>query len=184
MSEKKRELLPRRTIANLPVSTDTETDRLVQFIAENTSQVSISKADEVSVMQSMLNDENFKIAVFDRTKGYIGSRSPRETALSIINDAICGVTGMGSKEASELSKSYEFTKRDASRYVTITKDFMSTYLQTGRKINVMNDSRDEASINLKYIESHEKKVPDQNGGTKIVSTPARIKLVSSNKIVN
>lgn len=180
MTEKKLKLM-RSSITDYPVSTDTETDRLIRSISESTTQTSISKSDEVTVMQSMLNDKEFQVAQFDRNKGYLGTHSPRETALSMINDALCNVTGMGQKEAAELSRDYHFSKRDASRQITICKDFVGAYMGTGRKMMMMSDPRGEASINLKYVKSHEKSVPDSNGGSKKVMTPEKIKLVASNK---
>lgn len=182
MKEAKQKLM-RSSIPNYPVSTETETDKLIRSISEGTTQTSISKSDEVTVMQSMLNDKEFQIAQFDRNKGYLGTHSPREIALGIVNDALCNVTGMSQKEATELSRDYHFSKRDASRQITICKDFVGTYMGTGRKMLMMSDPRGEASINLKYVEPHEKTVPDSNasGKTKKVMTPERIKLVSSNR---
>lgn len=175
-------LFLRKNIESLPMDTNSETDQLIEQIVKNTSQVSVSKSDEIAVMQSMLNDKSFEVAIYNRTKGFLGIRSPRKTALSIINDALCGVTGMGLKEAEELTRDYEFSKRDASRHISIGKDFLSTYLQTGRKIVVTSSPRGESSINLKYSKAHNKTVPDQNSGkTKVVQTPAKIKLVASNK---
>lgn len=182
MKQEEKRLLLRKNIVDLPVSSKTATDKLIEQIVESTTQTSVSKADEIAVMQSMLNDKDFKIAIFDRTKGYVGSRSPRDTAISIVNDSLCSITGMGMREAMELTKDYEFSKRDASRYVTISKDFIGTYMQTGRKLNVVNDPRGEASINLRYVEEHDKTIPDPStGGTKVIKTPSKIKLNASNK---
>lgn len=182
MKEENLQLL-RSNISDYPSPTDTETDKLIEHIVRTTSQVSVSKSDEISVMQSMLNDKKFEVAIFDRTKGYLGTRSPRETALSIINDALCGVTGMGQKEANELSRDYQFSKRDAARQVSLAKDFASTYLQSGRKMVIMSDPRGEAAISLRFTKEHDKTVPDSAvpGATRIVKTPAKVKLVASNK---
>ena len=57
--------LHRKNIENYPESFDNDTDRLIQDIIEKTNQTAINKADEVTVMQSMLNDPNFKIALND-----------------------------------------------------------------------------------------------------------------------
>lgn len=175
--------LPRMNVEDYPADTGTETDKLIEHIIRNTSQVSVSKSDEISVMQSMLNDKKFEVALYDRTRGYLGTRSPRETALSMINDALCGVTGMSQKEATELSRDYIFSKRDAARQVSLAKDFIGTYIQSGRKVIVMSDPRGEASINLRYVKERDKKVPDANNNNipRTIKTPAKIKLVASNK---
>lgn len=182
--KKNNENLMRSNIPDYPVSTSTETDKLIAHIVETTSQVAVSKTDEIAVMQSMLNDKDFEIGIFDRTKGFVGTRSPRATAISIVNDALCAVTGMGQKEAEELTRDYQFSKRDASRQISLAKDFVSTYVQCGRKMVLVSDPRGEASVNLRYIEAHEKTIPDADnpGETKVVQTQSRIKLVTSNKI--
>lgn len=173
---------PRANIENFPESTDTTTDNLIKEIIENTSQTAVNRIDEVRVMQSMLNDKDFKVAVYDKKKGFIGSRSPRDTAIDLTVDTLSGVTGMSSKEARTLAEEYEFTKKDAQRFVDISKDFIGTYMQSGRKIGIVNEPRGEISIGLKYIEEHDKSVPDkETGNTKIIKTGERLKLSVTNK---
>lgn len=176
--------LYRGNIEGYPVTTDTETDRLIQEIIQKTSQISINKADEVAIMQSMLNDADFSVAVFDPNKGYVGSHSPRADAIGLAIDTLTGTTGMSSVEAYALTENYEFTKRDATRFINLGKDFFSTYLQTGRKVSLDSaDPRAEIIISLKDIEERDKCVPDKDnpGKVKTVRTPESIKLVSETK---
>lgn len=175
--------LYRGNIEGYPENTQTETDKLIQSIIERTTQTASNKSNEIDIMQSMLNDKDFKVAIFESGKGYIGSRSPRDEAIGIAVDTLSGATGMSKAEARALTENYEFTRKDAGRFINIGKDFISTYLQTGRKTTLISDPRGEVVVNLKHIEEHDKSVPDKNnpGKTKIVKTTESIKLVSSVK---
>lgn len=173
----------RVNINDYPENTNTSTDQLVQSIVEKTSQTAVNKSDEVEVMQSMLNDREFNIAIFDRNKGYVGSRSPRNEALQLAIDTLSGVTGMSENEAASLTQNYSFTKKDAQHFINIGKDFIGTYLQTGRKTTIISEPRIEATVSLKHVEAHDKKVPDTDnpGSTKIVHSSEKLKMIVSNK---
>lgn len=178
--------LYRGNIEGFPVKTESQTDKLIQDIIERTTQTAINKADEVTVMQCMLNDPEFEIGTFDANNGLIGTHVPRADAMGIILDSMSSITGMSSVEAYNLGKDYEFTKRDASRFINIGKDFVGTYLQTGRKMVLTNnDPRGQAIVNLKATEAKQKKVPitDENGErqSKTVDVPEGIKLNVENK---
>lgn len=173
---------PRSNISNYPENTNTATDNFIKEIINTTTQTSVNKIDEVKVMQCMLNDKDFKIAIYDRSKGYVGSRSPRDNAISLAVDTLSGVTGMSAKEARLLVEDYEFTKKDAQRFVDISKDFIGTYMQSGRKIGIVNDARSDITIGLKYVEEHDKSVPDkETGNIKIIKTPEKLKLSVTSK---
>jgi hypothetical protein len=173
----------RSNIEGYPEKLDTATDKLIQEIVEKTSQTSTNKADELAVMQSMLNDKEFAVAIFERGKGYVGSRSPRNEAIQLTVDTLSSVTGMTSSEALALSQDYQFTKKDAGHFINIGKDFVGTYLQTGRKTTLISEPRMEATVSLKLVEAHDKSVPDREnpGTTKMISTPEKLKMVVSNK---
>lgn len=178
--------LYRGNIEGFPVKTESQTDQLIKDIIERTTQTAINKADEVTVMQCMLNDSEFEIGTFDGNNGLVGTHSPRADAMGLIIDTTASVTGMSTAEAYNLSKDYEFTKRDASRFISIGKDFVGTYLQTGRKMVLTNnDPRGQAIIHLKATDAKQKKVPitGENGErqSKTVDAPEGIKLNVENK---
>lgn len=183
---KKAEKLYRGTIEGFPVNTNSQTDQLIQDIIKRTSQTAINKADEITVMQCMLNDPEFEVGVFDSNNGYIGSHCPRADAMGLVIDTLTGITGMSSVEAYNLGKDYEFTKRDASRLLSLSRDFIGTYLQTGRKFTLTNnDPRGQSVINMKITEAKQKKVPvtdkDGNRQSKVVNVPESIKLNVENR---
>ncbi len=173
----------RSNIKDYPERTDTNTDKTLQDIINNTTQIAVNRIDEVTVMQSMLNDSDFKIALYNSKKGYYGSRCPREEALSISIDILSGATGMSSKEARALVEGYEYTKRDAQKFINIGKDFVSTYLQSGRKLNVISEERGECYISMNYKSEHTKTVPnnDKPGTTITKNIDEKIRLKVNNK---
>ena len=64
-------------------------DELMKEIKEITkNQHSSSKVDEIRVMRAMLNDPDFTVSVYDKNKGYIGTRCPREEALNVYSISI------------------------------------------------------------------------------------------------
>lgn len=142
-------------------------EELMKEIHEATKkQRSANKTDEVNVMRTMLNDADFSVAVYDRSKGYIGQRSPREESRKFIANITSSLTGIEYKNATELANEYEFSKKDASFLIENGKDFISTYLTTGRKLPLIQTEDSEAALLLRHIDSKEKQVPD--GSTTVI----------------
>ena len=90
---------------------------------------------------------------------------------------------MSTVEALAISEDYQFTKRDATRFINLGKDFIGTYLQTGRKMQLISEPRGEVTLDLRYAEGGVRKVPDRDnpGQTKEVSVGDSIKLHVPNK---
>jgi len=121
-------------------------------------QKAASKVDEIKVMKAMLNDPNYSVSIYDRSKGLIGSRCPREEAVSFIASVSASITGLDSNSAKEIAKDYEFTKKDAIFLIENSKDFINTYLDTGRKLPIIQSETTQAALIKKHVESKEKKV--------------------------
>lgn len=160
-----------------------ELEQLVYDIRKSTSQTAINKVDEVRVMTSMLNDADFSLGVYDRTQGYIGQRCPHDEAVKFVKNIINGATGLDNKDSMHLAQNYEFTKKDANFLLGNMRDFMTVYMNTGRKINIIQSANTDASLFVKEVKATEKLVPDKDnpGCTKKVPTLGYTKLVSSSK---
>jgi hypothetical protein len=160
-----------------------ELEELVAEIKKETKQISINKVDEVRVMRTMLNDPDFSIGVYDKSSGYVGQRCPHEEAVKFVKNIISGSTGLDQKDSKHLAESYEFTKRDANFMLDNMRDFISVYMDTGRKINIMQSAATEACLFTKDVPSSKKSVPDKEnpGKSKTIITSPYIKLVSSAK---
>lgn len=158
-----------------------ELELLVADIKKNTSQIAINRVDENRVMKCMLNDKNFSLGVYDKNLGYIGEKCPHDNAVNFVKNIIMGSTGLDSKDSKHLAENYEFTKRDAGFLLENMRDFMQVYMQTGRKINIMQTGATEACLYTKDISAKSKLVPDkeQSGKSKQITTSPFIKLVSA-----
>lgn len=141
---------------------------LMAEIRETTKkQKSANKIDEIRVMQGMLNDPDFSVSVFDKNKGYIGSRCPRQSAINFVSNVCSAVTGIDSKSATELASNYEFTKKDAIFMIENARDFTATYLSTGRKFPLVQTETSQAEIFLRHVDAKEKNVPGENKTVKV-----------------
>ena len=121
-------------------------------------QKAASRVDEIRVMRGMLNDPDYSVSVFDRSKGYIGSRCPRDEAVAFIGSVSSAITGLDSKSAAEIAKDNEFTKKDAIFLIDNAKDFIDTYLETGRKLPIVQNEATQAALIKRHVDSKEKKV--------------------------
>lgn len=147
-------------------------DQLMRQIQEVTrKQKSQNKTDEIIVAQTLLNDPDFQIGVYDKNKGLIGTRNVHNEAVTFVTNVTSEITGLDKKSTEDLVKNYTFTKRDAQFLINTSKDFIQTYLQTGRKFNLVQSADSEANIVLKPAPAREKVVPTKDG-TKLVSTCA------------
>lgn len=160
-----------------------ELEKLISQIKKETKQISVNKVDEVEVMRTMLNDKNFSIGVYNKNCGYVGQRCPHNEAVLFVRDVIKNSTGLDMKDSKELANNYEFTKKDANFLLTNMRDYMSIYMSTGRKINIIQNNDTEAYLYTKNIPEGTKCIPDKDnpGKSKKIKTSAYTKLVSSSK---
>jgi hypothetical protein len=138
-------------------------NELIDQIKQNTKNKSQSISDQLRVQQMLLNDPDYEISIYDKNKGRIGSRNVHTEAVNFISDISSAITGVDKKEAFECASKYKFTKKDANFFYNMNRDFMQTYLQTGRKINIVQTENSEASIFYRPVASREKIVPGRNG---------------------
>lgn len=152
---------------------------LMKEIKEVTQKArSASKVDEIRVMRTMLNDPDFTVAIYDKSKGLIGTRNPHEEAVKFVSGICSSVTGIDSKSADELASNYEFTKKDATFMLDNTRSFIQTYLETGRKLNISQTKTSQAEIFTRHIDAKEKQIP---GSDKTTTVAAYDKIISKSK---
>ena len=134
-------------------------------------QKSQNKGDEVAVAQTLLNDPDFQVGIYDKNKGLIGTRNVHEEAVKFVANISAEITGLDKKTAEDLANQYTFTKKDANFIINTSRDFVQTYLKTGRKFNLVQSEDAEANIFLKSTPAKEKLIPTKEG-TKLVKTGA------------
>lgn len=137
-----------------------------QVIAEVTkavSQKSASKKDEITVMKAMMNDPEFSVGVYDKT-GKIEDYTPGKDFRKVVSNAISATTKISGKEAAELLNNYEFTKSDASAMVGFAKEFVHTYLHTGRKLPLGGRENSNVELMWKEIADRTAGIPGSGSG--------------------
>lgn len=144
-------------------------------------QKSCNKIDEIRVMRAMLNDPTFEVSVYDKNKGLLGTRCPREEAVKFVSNVCNAVTGIDSKSAEELANNYEFTKKDAIFLLDNSRDFTQTYLTTGRKLPLVQSETSQAEIFIKHIDEKEKSIPSGDGTKQITKVPGFDKIIAKSK---
>lgn len=135
---------------------------LIAEINETRTQTSASARDEQRVMRAMLNDPDFVVDVYSKT-GVIGQYCPYEDARSMIANVIKGATKITTKEAEHLAENYEFTKSDANTFVNISKEFINTYVETGRKLPLGGRERSNIALSKKVKEERSNNFPKKVG---------------------
>lgn len=159
------------------------TEELITSIKKNLSRTSINKVDEVNVMESMLNDKDFTIGVYDKGIGYIGQKCPHDEAKGFISNIIASATKLDKKDADILSDKYVFTKKDANYLLSNMRDFINVYSGTGRKMNIIQNAKSEANIYTRDMPAGSKLIPDKDhpGDIREVKTAPFTKIVVQNK---
>lgn len=157
-------------------------ENLMAEIREVTKkQKASSRVDEIKVMKTMLNDPNFSISVYDKNKGYIGTRCPREEAVKFAANLSSAITGLDTRSSMELAKEYEFSKRDAIFLIDNSRDFTQTYLSTGRKLPIIQSKTTEAALIIRPMEAKNKVMPSENGEKKVTRIAAFDKVICKSK---
>lgn len=135
---------------------------LVKSIDQNRTQVSASAKDEVAVMRAMLNDPTYKVDVYGKS-GVEGQYCPNEEAKALAANILKGAANLTGNEAAELANNYEFGKQDAVIMVGISKEFVNTYLETGRKLPLGGRESSDISIQKKVKEETVSSFPVKTG---------------------
>ena len=105
---------------------------LISNIANNSTQVTSNAKDEIKVAQAMLNDPTYVVDIYSKD-GVCDHYSPYEDTREMIGNILESTTKMSEEEAKEKSNNYKFDRSTASSMVNFSKEFVNTYLQTGRK---------------------------------------------------
>ncbi len=135
---------------------------LIETIREGLSQQNSSQKDEVSVMKAMLNDRDYHVGIYSK-EGQIGTICPADEARNMSASIISGATKIAIAEAKQLANEYEFTKNDAQNMVNISKEYVNTYLQTGRKLPLGGRETSDVSLIRKEVEATQRTYPKQVG---------------------
>ena len=154
---------------------------LIQGIKENVKQKSASTKDEIAVMQGMLNDAEYVVDVYD-ANGVVGQYCPREDATKMIGSVIASTTKMSKDEAASLADAHQFSKAEATSMIGISKEFINTYAQTGRKINLGGRATSNVSLIPKDIEAGVCRYPSKQADGTIITAEKQVPAYSTIKV--
>ena len=122
-----------------------ETQNLVKSIHDSLKQRGASSRDEISVMKCMLNDSKYVVDVYSSNSGEVEKYCPYDDVRSTYKNVLKSA-GMTADEAQQVADNYVCTNADAKTYINIGKDFIHTYLGTGRKLPL--GGREQSNVSL------------------------------------
>jgi len=131
---------------------------IIKDVKSNVTQCSSSKKDEITVMQAMMNDTNFSVDVYSKG-GKVDEYYPSRELRKMVTNVVASTTHIPVKEATELVNSYEFTRVDAAAMVNASKEFVNTYLQTGRKLPLGGRKNSDVELMWKNISDRTTEIP-------------------------
>lgn len=150
---------------------------IIEDIKTNLKQRNSSQKDEISVMQAMLNDTEYRVGIYDKS-GKTGDYCPAEDFQSMVGSIISSTTKIGKDEAKALAESHEASKTEAKSMVGISKEFVNTYLKTNRKLPLGGREDTNFALSLKEVPERTKPCPRKVGikddGSSIYETPNKV----------
>ena len=110
-----------------------------------------SQKDEISIMKAMMNDKTYSVDVYGSNgvvqEQYCPAKDIRKTMSGILQNAL----GVSEEEASHAMDAYEFKNQDAQGMIGFSKEFINTYLQTGRKLPLGGRAKSNVSLIRKTV---------------------------------
>lgn len=118
--------------------------------------------DEQRIMQAMLNDPDYKVDVYKST-GVVGVYCPYEESRRMLSNIIKDTTKISAKEATELAENYQFGKTESEIMVGISKEFINTYVETGRKLPLGGREKSNIALEKRVKEARPNNYPKKIG---------------------
>ena len=132
---------------------------LINEINTTRTQASSKAKDEIRVMKAMLNEPNFKVDVYGKS-GVEGQYCPYEESRIMVSNI---TTKISQQEAMNLANSYEFGNQESAIMVGLSKEFINTYIETGRKLPLGGREKSNISISKKIKEERVGSTPKKVG---------------------
>lgn len=143
---------------------------IIETIAKNLSQRAASFKDEVTVMKAMLNDNGYSVDVYKKD-GTTTPYCPGQEFKKLMTNVVSSVTHMPKKEAGELVNNYELSRSDAEIMVGVSKEFINSYLQTGRKLPLGGRKDSDIELLRKVIPTRNVSIPCEGPGRASIRVP-------------
>lgn len=131
---------------------------LLKEISNSITQTTSSKKDEVRVMRAMMNDTEYEVGVYGKN-GEEGKLNPSKAIRSMVASAMSGAAKISTAEAQEMMAKYEFKRSEAEALVDVSKEFVHTYIHSGRKLPLGGREKSDISMCLKPVDAGKRTYP-------------------------
>lgn len=163
-----------------------QVDTLVDEIKKGLSQRSASRKDEIRVMQAMLSDPTYEVEIYYKD-GLTETYSPCLDFRSMCSSVIANTAKVSTSEAEAMMTDYSVKKTEASAMVNISKEFINTYLQTGRKLPMGGRETSDVSLSLKEVPAKVRPCPhkigvNEDGSNMYARNPAMVEAHESIRV--
>ncbi len=139
-----------------------DVNSIINEIKTNLSQTSSSSKDEVRVMMGMLNDPSYEVGIYGGS-GLKGTYNPAKDFRKMEASIIASTVKISKEEAEALAEAHEVTKNEATSMVNISKEFVNTYLHTGRKLPFGGRETSNLALCGKDVDETKKSYPKKIG---------------------
>lgn len=139
---------------------------LISDIQNGLTKKTASQKDERDVMRAMLNDDTYKVGIYTKA-GQVGEYCPYEESRAMFSSIISATTKLPVAEAEALAKEYQVTNKDADVFVGISKEFVNTYVTTGRRLPLGGRENMSVTLEKKDIGERVTRIPNQDKTTVI-----------------
>ncbi len=151
---------------------------LLNEIQTGLKQTSSSRKDEVRVMQAMLSDDSYEVSVYGKD-GVEEAYCPAKDFKGMCSSVMASAAKIPMAEAENLMSNYEVKKGEANSMINISKEFVNTFLQTGRKLPLGSREKSDVSLSLKKVDATTRLYPtkigvNDDGTDKYSKTPTTI----------
>ena len=140
-----------------------QVEMLVKEIKDNLSQCNSSRKDEIRVMQAMLSDPTYSVQVYDKSGPTGEVYNPCQDFRSMCSSIISNAARISAAEAESMMSDYTVKKNEAATMVNVSKEFMSLYLDTGRKLPLGGREMSDISLRMKEVPETTRSCPRRIG---------------------
>lgn len=134
----------------------------IEGIKANVKQRSASSKDEVTVMQALMNDRDYEVEIYKKN-GKNETFAPGREFRGMVSDVISSAAKINHEEAERLVDNYEFKRNQAQVMVDINKEYILSYLDTGRKYKLGGRADSNVSLIKKEFEPGMRRYPARVG---------------------
>ena len=134
---------------------------VINTIKGNVKQHSSSIRDEITVMQALMNDKDYGVEVYKKDEKEMFY--PGQEFRGMISDVISSTAKINKDESLALVDKYDFKRSQAQTMVDFNKQFIHSYLDTGRKMKLGGRETSNVSLMKKEFEPGMRRYPSRVG---------------------